>query len=129
MKRLHLIIDSLKLGSNDPHDVTLYLEGKLPSDLQRVTLKGVTLYYNKGEKTRTVYIHCNILNKDENLFNGKKSDIIGFIAGIKAIEHSSHTFGNISKSIKSNDFTSIRFTLSERIENLSRIIYELEFSS
>ena len=121
-----MIIDSLTLA--DPHDVTLYLSEKLPSELRWLTLKGVTFYLNKAEKTKTVYIHCDILNTDENFFNGKKSDIIGAVAAISAAEYSSHTFGNVAKSLKSTDFTSIRFSLSKRIENLNRIIYQLEFS-
>ena len=116
-----MIIDSLLLG--DPNDLTLYLEEKFPSDLERVTLKAVTLY-NKAQNTKTVYIHCDILNKDENFFNGKRSDIIGFLPGNKL----QATFGNTSKSLKSNDFTSIRLRLSEPLENLVRIIYELEFT-
>ena len=126
-----MIIDTLKLGSEDPNDVTLYLEDiKFPANLERVNLKAATLYFREPEKnkTRTVYIHCDILNKDENFFNGKKSDIIGLIPGIKTSIHVPYTFGNISKSIKSSDFTSIRLTLLEPYENLGRIIYELEFT-
>ena len=129
-RRLHLIIDSSLLG--DPNDLTLYLEEKFPSDLERVTLKAVTLY-NKAQNTmdsrspasgKAIYIHCDILNKDENFFNGKRSDIIGFLPGNKL----QASFGNTSKSLKSSDFTSIRLRLSEPLENLVRIIYELEFT-
>ena len=72
-----------------------------------------------------VYIHCNILNNNENYFNGKNSDIIAFLPSnrLQAI------FGNVPKALKSTDFTSIRLSLSEPVENLIRIIYELEFVS
>jgi len=121
-----MIIDSLELG--DPHDVTLYLSEKVPSELRWLSLKRVTLYFNKVERTKAVYIHSNILNTDENFFNGKKSDIIGVVPGLRHADYSEHTFGNVSKSLKSTDFTSIQFSLSKQIESLNRIIYELEFS-
>ena len=120
-------LDSLSLGAN-PSNITLYLQEKFPSNLKKVSLKSVTFDYKQPEAgNRIVYIHCDILNKDDNLFNGKKSDILG-VTAIKPMRFGpSFILEKSYKTLKYTDFTSITIYLSEPFKNLKRIVYELDF--
>ena len=76
------------------------------------------------------YIHCDLLNKDDNLFNGEKSDILANFLLMSPGKNVFYKFGGIYKNLKSSDFTSIRLTLRDQKHNLlslGGIVYELEF--
>ena len=130
MKRFHLIIDT------STPDFTLYLHGKIPSHFRRVGLKSIIITQELTRIERNIYVHCDILNKDDNFYNGKQSDILAVVTQNRYIQKKCviTTFDNCSyKNIKSPDFTSIRIFLTHQtnlpFETTGRlaIIYELEF--
>ena len=83
MKSFYLIIDSLLLNVTDHSDVTLYLEEKMPFYLTRVCIKSIILF---GTKEGICYIHCDILNKDDNMLNGERSDVLAIVSIITSIK-------------------------------------------
>jgi hypothetical protein len=150
MKSLYLIIDTLALDANG-HDATLYLENKIPMYLQKVGLKSITIYASDVSRMfksqafdfRHIFIHCDIINKDNNLFNNTKTDIVAIIGAVNPSQ-----MGPLKKSIifkfeqclykslKSTDFTSIRMYLTSSdtfqsptfcLLNETAITYELHF--
>jgi hypothetical protein len=80
------------------------------------------------------YIHCSIVDKDSNLLNGKKSDVIGVVPISNTSRYFYHKFPNNGRSISSKDFTSIRMTLKGEhgkvLDNkVGHVVYELGFTS
>ena len=126
MKSFYLIIDSLLLNVTDHSDVTLYLEEKIPSYLTRVCIKSIILF---GTKEGICYIHCDILNKDDNMLNGERTDVLAIVPINTSIK--SYKPVSLHKELKSTNFTSIRITLTDRdnvlLKNIKHVIYELEF--
>ena len=150
MKSLYLIIDTLALDANG-HDATLYLENQIPWELRKVGLKSITIYASDVSRIfksqafdfRHIFIHCDIINRDDNLFNNTKSDILAMIGAINPPQMGPlkksiiFKFDSCSyKSLKSTDFTSIRMylTSSDNFQNPpfcqlndTAITYELHF--
>ena len=112
----------------NPLDCTLHLVDKIPTHFKRVGLKSFVIDGSLGT-FKNVFVHCDILNKDDNIFNGSKSDILAIIAYKKYMYHQLES--NSYKNIKS-DFTSLRIFIRDcnnNVRNLSgitSIIYELE---
>src|SRR5258708_40135680 len=88
MKSFHITIDSSALRLDKPNDLIIYLKDKLPSQLTKVGLKSITMHcennllrlFQKGDvEIKNVYVHCDSVFKDNNLFNGERSDIIGVL--------------------------------------------------
>ena len=129
MKSLYLTVDSLALKAEEPTDITLYLDETLPSNFDRVGLRSITI--SQPVQDHFYYVHCDLLNKDDNLFNGEKSDILVYFVVNQSKKFVSHKFGGIlHKNLKSSDFTSIRLTLKDRhgmVVKLQHVTYELEF--
>jgi len=130
MKSFHLTIDSLALSAQNPSDITVYLEKKIPSYLTRVSGKNVIISYS-GQRDSICYIHCDILNRDDNVLNDEKSDVLAIIPVNATKKYIFHKPASIYKDLKSTDFTSIRIVLTDRdnvpLKHLAHIIYELEF--
>lgn len=141
---MYLIIDSAALGAEDASDFTLYLSHKIPSHLTKVGLRSFVmrhgidvtkLFFNK-ESYKNIYIHCDILGKDDNFYNGRKSDVLalGICKNITFKKVIFNTCGTCSyKDLKSTNFTSIRMYLCEsdgaplKPTGPSEVTYELEF--
>ena len=130
MKSLNFTIDT------SMPDFTLYLHEKIPSHFRRVGLKSIIITQELTLIEKNIYVHCDILNKDDNLYNGEQSDILAIVAQnlylkkkcvITAFDSCSY------KNIKSTDFTSIRMILAHQnnlpFETSGRlfITYELQF--
>lgn len=130
MKNFYLVIDSLALNVPDPSDITLYLKEKIPYHFTRVGIKSIILLYSPpGESI--CYIHCDILNKDDNILNGERSDVLAIVPVVGPKKYWIYRPVNLHKEIKSSNFTSIRITLTDRdnvqMKHLKHLICELEF--
>ena len=132
MKSFYLTVDSLTLNADNPTDITFYLSEKLPYNFNRVGLRSLILLQpNEPIPEECYFIHCDLLNKDDNLYNGVKSDVLTFVVVTKSKKYISYKYGGILyKYLKSSDFTSIRLSLTDQVANeilLDRVVYELEF--
>ena len=149
---MNMIIDSLALKAEEPQDLTLYLEESIDPHIRKVALKSVTILHSvemaklfqnsctRGFASKNIYIHCDILDRDTNYFNNKKSDILAHISYYRiAVTKKCAVFNFkncLYKNLKSSDFTSIRLylagcdgsplSLGELGGNIG-LIYELEF--
>ena len=130
MKSLHLIIDA------STPDFTLYIHGKIPSHFRKIGMKSIIITQELTKIEKNIYVHCDVLNKDDNLYNGEQSDILAIVAQNRYLTKKCviTTFDNCSyKNIKSPDFTSIRMLLTHQnnlpFETSGRlaVTYELEF--
>jgi len=141
---MNIIIDSSVLKPNRPEDITVYFKDKIPSHLKRVTLKSVIIFseipiqqlFQNIQNIRYAYICCDILDKDVNLLNSGKSEILR----IMTIEQPSAKslrclfVQNFCKKLKYNDIRSIRLYLTNcnqellKVDKPFSIIYELEFT-
>src|SRR5271167_2530148 len=129
MKSLHFTIDTTT------PDFTLYLHERIPSHLRKIALKSIIITQELIKIEKNIYVHCDILNKDDNFHKGKQSDILAIVAQNRYIQKKCviTTFDNCSyKNIKSPDFTSIRIFLTHQnnlpFETSGRlsVTYELE---
>ncbi len=130
MESFHLIIDT------SIHDFTLYFYEKIPNYFRRIGLKSIIITQELIKIEKNIYVHCDILNKDDNFYNGKQSDILAIVMQNRNINKKCviTAFDNCSyKNIKSSDFTSIRMFLTHQnnlpFETSVRlaVTYELEF--
>jgi len=131
MKRFHLIIDT------GMHDFTLYFREKIPQHFRRVALKSIIITQESTKIEKNIYVHCDILNKNDNLYNGEQSDILAIIAQNRYINKKCviTSFDNcLYKNIKSTDLTSIRMFLTDQnnrpyeISGGLSVTYELELT-
>ena len=60
-------------------DFTLYLHEKIPSPFRRVGLKSIIITQELTQIEKNIYVHCDILNKDDNFYNGEQSDILAIV--------------------------------------------------
>ena len=130
MKSLNLMIDACM------PDFTLYFHEKIPSHFGRVGLKSIIITQELTLIEKNIYVHCDILNKDDNFYNGEQSDILAVVMQNRNLKKRCviTAFDNCSyRNIKSTDFTSIRMLLTHQ-NNLSlessvrlAVTYELEF--
>src|SRR5271165_1418196 len=130
MKSLHFTINT------SMPDFTLYLHDKIPSHFRKIGLKSITITQELTKIEKNVYVHCDILNKDDNFYNGKQSDILAIVTQNRYIQKKCviTTFDKCSyKNLKSSNFTSIQIFLTHQnnlpFETTGRlaVIYELEF--
>lgn len=85
--KLYLIIDSSQLGIDSHDNITVFLENSDIDKYSRVALKHVYArhesdirrIFRSGSEIIPLYVHCSLLNKDDNLVNGEKSDVIAVI--------------------------------------------------
>src|SRR5271155_2469543 len=105
MKNFHIIIDT------NAQDHTLQLDKMIPTDFKRIGLKSIVITLESTKIYKNIFIHCDILNKDDNIYNGEQSDILAIVPNNR---HSSRKYvacmfeNCLYKNIKSSQFTSIR---------------------
>ena len=138
---MNITIDSAVLKPNRTEDITVYFKDKIPSHLKRVTLKSVIIFSETPilqlfQNNRYVYICCDILDKDVNLLNSGKSEILRIMTIEPPSAKSLRCFfvQNFCKKLKYNDIRSIRLYLTNcnqemlKVDQPFNIIYELEFT-
>src|SRR5271157_3551388 len=111
MKNFHLIIDT------NTHDFKLYLHEKIPNHFRRIGLKSIIITQELTKIEKNIYVRCDLLNKDDNLYNGEQSDILAIVAQNRYLNKKCviAAFDNCSyKNIKSPDFTAIRIFLTHQ---------------
>ena len=117
-------------------DFTLYLHEKIPTHFRKIGLKSIIITQELTKIEKNIYVHCDILNKDDNFYNGKQSDILATVMQNRNINKKCviTAFDNCSyKNIKSTDFTSIRMILTHQnnlpFETSGRlfITYDLQY--
>ena len=99
------------------YDFTLYLQEKFPSHFRNIGLKSIIITQELTKIEKNIYVHCDILNKDDNFYNGEQSDILAIVAQNRYLNKKCAitAFDNCSdKNIKSTDFTSIRMFLTHQ---------------
>lgn len=128
---MSLIIDSLKLGCKDHADITVYIKDDVLTKYNTFNLNNILIkHVEVRQKIDYIcYIRCSLIDKDTNIFNGEKSDIIGVIPVF--LNNPKRYFDyrlNIQRSIGSKDFNAIRITLEGFHDNvIEHVVYELEF--
>jgi len=142
-RKLHLTIDSSELGIEIPGNCTLPLENFNSESYNRVALNrtyihhesDVRLLFRFNARVNPIYIHCSLLNKDDNLINGQKSDVIGILYPLtkfKSKSFSAQSPSNSYKLVKSDTKISMSLTNADGtpVDERSKfeVIYELEFS-
>src|SRR5271155_3833837 len=98
MESFHLIIDS------SMPDFTLYLHEKIPNYFRKIGLKSIIITQELTKIEKNIYVHCDLLNKDDNFYNGEQSDILAIVAQNRYLnkKYVITTFDNCSyKNIKS----------------------------
>src|SRR5258706_217932 len=85
MAKVYLAIDSLKLNTETPQNITLELNNCRPEKFTKIALKHIhiqhetdatKLFYFNVSTIKPLYIHCSLLNKEDNLINDEPSDVI-----------------------------------------------------
>jgi len=104
MKSFYLIIDSLALKVPDPSDITLQLKEKIPSPFNRVGITNI-IFAQSAPGDSICYIHCDILNKDDNILNGERSDILAIVPVNAPKRYLFYRPVNQHKELKSSTFT------------------------
>ena len=140
MKKLYLTIDTKLLKSKMPEDTTLYLEKEIEECYTKVCLKNIDIrtfsswLLGRGEKC--FRIHFSVLNENDNLINGKQSDVIALLFCRfcpNRLNFNSRLGNNCAKFIKKHS-KNIRIFLTDDSNALRKlspdleIKYELEFS-
>ena len=128
---MSLIIDSLKLGCKDHAEITVYIKDDVLTKYNTFNLNNILIkHVEVRQKIDYIcYIRCSLIDKDTNIFNGEKSDIIGVISVFLNNPRRYFDYGlNIHRSIGSKDFNAIRITLEGFHDNvIEHVVYELEF--
>jgi len=137
---MNLIIDSSAFNPLTSEDFTIYLKNRIPSHIKWVRLKSVTFIstiniYPLLQSKDYIYINCDIIDTDMNLFNSNRSPILSMMLIPRSVKGCvNFKFDNSSfKKLKSAEFTSIRLYLTNYDQTLVTahqsfaIVYELEF--
>ena len=128
-EKIYLTIDS-RLINDTPQDLIVYFKNEIKH--RKIYLKNIDVQANKLRSSdRRLYVHCSILNKDDNLMNGEKSDIIAILYKYRS---TGFKIGNTGPKLIIPHSNSIRLYLTDDSDmiiepfsaNLS-IVYELEF--
>ncbi len=143
----YLTIDT-SVKSNESHDFTLHLEKGISSEYRKICLKSIYIQHDSDVTKlfaftvkesivyKPLYIHCSILNKDDNYVNGRcdGSDVIAILYPIEPRSQKSMfiKFNSPSgKLIISHNNIRLHLTnfKGETVEHKNKyfIIYELEF--
>jgi hypothetical protein len=138
-----LTIDSSELGIEIPGNFTLPLENFNCESYNRVALNHIYLHHEHdvrllfrfNGRVRPIYIRSSLLNKDDNLLNGQKSDVIGILypeTRSKLESLSAQLPSNSYKLVKSDSKIGMSLTSADGIpvdeKSKFEVIYELEFS-
>ena len=141
--KLHLTIDSYGLYAEIPGVITLPLEQCNIQNYTRVALKQMYLHHDNDirilfkfkAKTEPIYVHCSLLNKDDNIVNGKKSDVLAIIVPeirTRVRDFCAKPPVNSFKLAKPDSKITMYLTSLDGtpVDNRSkfRVVYELEFS-
>ena len=140
-EKLYLTIDSSGLDIDSPVSVTVPLENYVSENYSRIALKRIYLQHDTdvrtlfrfSTRTKPIYIRCSILNLNDNLVNGKKSDMLAIVCPEfrSRRDFCGKPTNNSFKLVKAD--TKICMTLSNvdgtPVDNRNkfRVIYELEF--
>lgn len=142
---MKLTIDSTALKLDKGEALTLYFKEKFPSHLRQIGLRTVTMrsihnllwQFRNGEPEgveKVLYINCSVVDKNTNLFNAEKSDILGFVILRPGVKSLYQRFENCShRQMKSQDFTNIHLYVTDSDQrplaarHPMTIVYELEF--
>ena len=104
---MSLIIDSLRLGCRNHADITVYIKDDVLTQYNAINRSTILIKHAevRPKVDHICYIHCGLLDKDRNIFNGEKSDVIGvvpvFLNNSKRYFH--YKFPNTRRSIGSKD--------------------------
>ena len=143
LNKLYLTIDTLALNIGTPQHFTLQLGNYSFENYTKIALKHVhiqhdtdayKLFYFNVSIAKPLYIHCSLLNKEENLINGEKSDVISILYPESKLQKfmSTKPASNSPKLMKYGNKIEMSLTNCDRvpIENKGKfsIIYEFEFS-
>ena len=149
VSRRYLTIDT-SVRPNESHDFTLYLNPEIGNEYRKMCLKSVyvqnendvaklfSFTVNENTVFKPLYVHCSMLNKDDNFVNGRYegSDILGVIYPTESQSQKSMLvkFSNNSGKLISRA-NHIRLHLTnfkgEPVDHQTKyfIIYEIEFFS
>src|SRR5271167_529286 len=126
MKSYHITINTKALKGSNPLDCIVHLE-KIPTYFKRIGLKSIVINESPLSSLKNIFVYCDILNKDDNIFNGSESDILAIITNKKYMyyQFESRSYKNIK-----SDFTSLRIFITDCQNNagnvfgINSIIYE-----
>ena len=135
---LHMILNSVDIDLNSPHDLTVQLE---EYRYTKVRLKSLLLDHESDVRrlfrsgpVKPIYVHCSLLHKDDNLLNGKKSDVLAivYLDSMRQKRTLHQQFENNSfKLVKCDSKIRLSLTTSDGTSVAARgkfgVIYELEF--
>src|SRR5208282_6326853 len=88
LNKSYLTIDTQALNIETPQHFTLQLGNYSFENYTKIALKYVhiqhdteanKLFYFNITTVKPLYIHCSLLNKEDNLINGEKSDVISIL--------------------------------------------------
>lgn len=141
-ENLYLIIDSSNLEVEFPGFIILPLENYISESYAYVALKHVYIHHESDVrllfqfdgKTQPIYVHCSLLNKDDNLVNGQKSDVLAIFypEARSRRDFCGKPTNNSFKLMKPDTkiamtLTNVDGTLVDK-RSTFRVVYELEFS-
>lgn len=138
---LYLTIDSSTLETDHPVEIMLPINQSYFKDYTGVSLRHIYIEHESDirvlfqfeAKTKPICIHCNLLNKDDNLLNGEKCDVLGVVYPDWGRKILSLKFGNNSFKLMKSD-SKIQMSLfsidGKPVDSRSKfiVIYELQFS-
>jgi len=84
-RTLYVTIDTLKMNIDSPDNFEVSLENCDLERYSRIRLKQMVILHDTdtseifrffGVDIRPIYVHCNLLNKDDNIVNGQQSNVI-----------------------------------------------------
>ena len=139
-EKLYLTIDTKLLKIKMPEDTTLYLEKEIEECYTKVCLKNIDIRtfspWLLGRGERCYRTHCSILNENDNLINGKRSDVIAllFCRFYPNRLNFNSRLGNTGAKLIKKHSKNIRIFLTDDSNILTKlssnleIKYELEFS-
>lgn len=142
VNKLHMILDSIQIDLKSPHNFTLQLGTYDIQNYTRIRLKHIFLYHEtdvrrlfRSGAIMPIYVHCSLLNKDDNVVNGKKSDVISaiYLDNMKPKRLLGQKFENDSgKLLKYDTNINMCLTTSDGVSVEGRgrfgVVYQLEFS-
>lgn len=137
---MNIIIDNSALSCPKSEDLTIYLKNRIPSHIKWLRLKSVVFVstiniYTLLQSEDYIYVNCDIIDTDMNLFNSNRSPILSMIQIPRSanrcvtVKFDSSSF----RKLKSTEFTSLRLYLTNHDQTLVTahqsfaIVYELEF--
>jgi hypothetical protein len=126
------------------HDFTFFLKNTIGEKYSKICLKSIYIQHEIDANKLFIFgnpvvikplsVHCSMLNRDDNIVNDTKSDVIAvFYPEPKPQKYMHVKFGNQShKLLIHNNYMRMLLTCfeNEPIENTGKclIFYELEFS-